>query len=596
MTSAKEQAAHFVANETAFHLGDLHTEQPHTKTIGLSMNLNANIQAGMRQLLSVEDDLPPMLDNILVSDEFAKLKAAMLQAIKTGHKIIFTGCGATGRLSIQLDSMWRTFWQDFGAGLSALNPDIPNREDITFSVMAGGDYALIKAVEGFEDFPDFGRHQIKGVGVAEDDVVVAITEGGETSFVIGTAWQGVDVNANVFFVYNNLSDVLCKHVKRSREVIESSDITCLDIATGPMAIAGSTRMQATTSELVVVGSALEAALYEYLSEYLSKGQLADLGIAEPQIDKGADIFRELLTKFDQDENLQSLCDFVTFEQDIYAESGRVTYASNRFLIDILTDTTERAPTFSLPPFRKCDDDVSAVSWAFVKHSMLSTEDTWFRLLGRQPRCLDWDSSVYASINAPQAITDNPPKLDVDELYKFQIGIEDTPSRYDVDSNALVMVTADFEEDYVKREGFLDGFKEMAKMYKDTAIISIGENPLDLGDAVNRQFYIKTGTPASPLNLWKRVTIKIVMNTVSTATMALAGRVTSNWMTCVQASNKKLVDRSTRLIAELTECDYPTACERVFEALEAVAEIDRTEHRVVSPVEYAIDKYGLAVQV
>ena len=61
------------------------------------------------------------------------------------------------------------------------------------SVMAGGDYALIKSVEGFEDFALFGRKQIAELGVASGDMVFAITEGGETSFVIGTAWQGVEV-------------------------------------------------------------------------------------------------------------------------------------------------------------------------------------------------------------------------------------------------------------------------------------------------------------------------------------------------------------------------------------------------------------------
>jgi N-acetylmuramic acid 6-phosphate (MurNAc-6-P) etherase len=63
---------------------------------------------------------------------------------------------------------------------------------LCISVMAGGDFALIKSVEGFEDFPDFGRHQLREAGVQKGDVVVAITEGGETPFVIGTAWEGLD--------------------------------------------------------------------------------------------------------------------------------------------------------------------------------------------------------------------------------------------------------------------------------------------------------------------------------------------------------------------------------------------------------------------
>ena len=65
--------------------------------------------------------------------------------------------------------------------------------------MAGGDFALIKSVEGFEDFTAFGKKQIADLGVSAKDVVFAITEGGETSFVIGTAWEGVEVGGEGLF-------------------------------------------------------------------------------------------------------------------------------------------------------------------------------------------------------------------------------------------------------------------------------------------------------------------------------------------------------------------------------------------------------------
>ena len=126
--------------------------------------------------------------------------------------------------------------------------------------MAGGDYALIKSVEGFEDFAPFGRKQIADLGVAPGDVVFAITEGGETSFVIGTAWQGLEAGARIFFVYNNPDDVLRAHVRRSREVIDEPRIEKVNLTTGPMAITGSTRMQATSIELLAMLTVLEMAL------------------------------------------------------------------------------------------------------------------------------------------------------------------------------------------------------------------------------------------------------------------------------------------------------------------------------------------------
>ena len=97
-------------------------------------------------------------------------------------------------------------------------------------------------------------------------MVFAITEGGETSFVIGTAWQGVDAGAKVYFVYNNPDEILCRHVERSREVIQDARIEKINLTTGPMAITGSTRMQATSIQLCVMLTILEMVVMELAAD------------------------------------------------------------------------------------------------------------------------------------------------------------------------------------------------------------------------------------------------------------------------------------------------------------------------------------------
>ena len=188
--------------------------------------------------------------------------------------MFFTGCGSTGRLSIQLVSIWRDFWQRQRARGLTCSPSAAEWEDRAFSVMAGGDFALIKSVEGFEDFTAFGKKQIGDLGVSAKDVVFAITEGGETSFVIGTAWKGVEVGAKVYFVYNNPDDILCKHVERSREVIQDPRIEKINLTTGPMSITGSTRMQATTIQLCVMLTVLEMVLRDLMAELEPDGPCA----------------------------------------------------------------------------------------------------------------------------------------------------------------------------------------------------------------------------------------------------------------------------------------------------------------------------------
>ncbi len=593
--SSREKARHFIENETPFHLGALPTEQAHPGTADLSMRIQSDVAAGVAQLLTVDEDIPPVASRVMQSEAFESLVGAFLQAMREERRVFFTGCGSTGRLSILLDAAWRECWQRLGPKLDKAGGTVPDLEDLTTSVMAGGDYALIRAVEGFEDFTRFGRHQLREAGVGAGDVVVEITEGGETSFVIGTAWEGVDAGARVFFVFNNPAGVLAEHVERSREVIEDGRITLLDLATGPMGIAGSTRLQATTAEFLVVATALETALRRFLEDHLPGAQLDAAGIPAPEPASRAQRFRALLDELRSPENLETLGEYVTFEADIYRDGGRVTYAADHYLLDIFTDTTERSPTFSLPPFRKFDDEVSAVSWAYVKHPLDSTPDTWKRVLHREPRCLEWDASVYRELDAPEAILQNPPKLDREELYRFRICREEDPTRYATEANALVLLTVGNEIEQMEQEGraspYLGGFRAMAGSFAGTAALGIGAPPP--AGVSERAFHIACELPPTPLALWEHMAAKLVLNTLSTATMALIGRVIGNWMACVEAGNKKLIDRATRLISELTGVDYRTACERLFEAIEVVTELRRSGKKVMSPVEWAVEKYGLA---
>ncbi|MHC4694619.1 MAG: N-acetylmuramic acid 6-phosphate etherase family protein [Planctomycetota bacterium] len=220
MSDAIEKAKKFLNEEKAFRLGELLTESSHPKTRTLSQTCKSNLADGIRLLQSVDEEIPPAVEKVFQQDTFKKLVETFGNALKENRRIFFTGCGATGRLSILLETAWRRFWRTLKQKHPDISARLPEIEDLTYSIMAGGDFALIKSVEGFEDFPDFGRFQLKQAGISPGDVVVAITEGGETPFVIGTAWEGLDTGAKVFFVYNNPSEMLQLHVRRSREIIE----------------------------------------------------------------------------------------------------------------------------------------------------------------------------------------------------------------------------------------------------------------------------------------------------------------------------------------------------------------------------------------
>ena len=594
MSNAIEKAKKFLKEEKAFRLGELLTESSHPKTRTLSETLRTNLSEGIRLLQSVDDDIPPAMEKVFQQDTFKELIKTFSNALKAGRRIFFTGCGATGRLSILLETAWQRFWRT----LKQKHPDIfakmPKMEDLTVSIMAGGDFALIKSVEGFEDFPDFGRYQLKQAGVGSGDVVVAITEGGETPFVIGTAWQGLDAGAKVFFVYNNPTNLLRRYVQRSREVIEEPRIQKLDLSTGPMAITGSTRMQAVTAELLVVGCALEIALTQFLKESLTASEWAKLGFSISSPENYHKLFVKLLTELSNPETVDIMARLTEFEENIYRRHGLITYMTDSAMLDVLTDTTERSPTFMIPAFRKQGDTRSPQSWAFVKNPFRPTQEAWRDMLQREPRGLEWGAKVYKQLNAPAALQAKPPSLGNTEIYKFRIGNEPETSRTDAPDSALVTIAVGEETDHLIRAS-LKGF---GSGYKRTAAIIIG--PATAAVKTDELFQFPCDLPKSPLQLWHHLAVKLILNTVSTATMVRMGRVVGNAMLWLSPSNKKLIDRGSRLISQLTECSYEQACIELHKTLEEVEsrslQASQGGHplaeEVPSPVALAIEHLGL----
>ncbi len=561
------QAKYFLEHETQFHLGMLPTEQPHPKTKGLAELLQQDVAAGLRMLLAIDQDVAATASRVFASEQFAQLVQVMSETLSAGGRICFSGCGATGRLSILLEACWRHYWQ---------NGDRANQ---VRSIMTGGDYALVRSVENFEDYASFGRQQVKEAGLGEGDVLVAISEGGETSSVIGTIWEAHERGARTFFVFNNPAEILAEHIERSREVIESPAVVILDICSGPMGVTGSTRMQATTAELLIVGAALELALAEVDPDAADGRTPQDF----------AENFRELLADLAEPAAVAAMAEWVGFERDLYENKGLVTYFADSCLLDIFTDTTERAPTFMLPPFRKSDDAVSPPSWAFVKSPLLSTADAWQRVLGREPRCLAWDRDLYVELGAPAHVHENPPRLDATEIQKFPIGREDDPSRYGATANAAVLaVLAAAVAGGEDASGLLTAFAAASGPFAARAAVVIGEEAPQVG-SVEPVYHIPCRIPATPLRLWERLAVKLPFNTVSTATMGCMGRVESNWMVHVETTNKKLIDRGSRLISELAGVDYETACYALHETNEELRKTAHAGQKRVSPVMLTIQK-------
>ena len=582
--SSQKRSEEFLQVSGQFKLGALVTESSHPVTANLSEVAKTDIAAALDLLFQADGDVLNKFREFAAAGRAEKIAATVLASIKSGGKIFFTGCGSTGRLSILLDSIWRDFWRQHksltrpAATFSHPMGEGTDLENRTFSVMAGGDYALIKSVEGFEDFTAFGERQIADLGVSAKDVVFAITEGGETSFVIGTAWAGVAAGAKVYFIYNNPDDILREHVQRSREVIQDERIEKMNLTTGPMSITGSTRMQATSIQLCVMLAVLEMVVRELVN---GRDALPRVRAADPQVSPANSVSAQFLAQLEtlhanlrSPEFLASLARLVALEESAYRGGGKNNYFADHLGADVLTDTTERSPTYCTPPFRKFDDATATESWAYLFLPEPDAVCAWRSILKREPRCVAWgDAEIRALVGEDRSPRTREiiGKISAAELMRFRIGADGVKNRPLGKGDSAIAVLSETEAARLDSPGnfFSSQLETARRTGAQAGIIFIGAEK----SAPRAPHSAIVHVPLPPTNFLldgvARVAVKLVMNALSTCTMVRLGRVMGNTMVWVVPSNLKLIDRATRYIARLAGLDYAAANALLFEIIEYV---------------------------
>ncbi len=468
MITSDQKAQQFLDISDQFRLGGLTTEAIHPLTRNLSYQADSELNSAIRTLHQV--DLLALVELRKHICQIYPLARDIQRTLKNGRKVYICGCGATGRLALTLETLWRQ------------NTKNKNMRDSVRSFMAGGDTALIRSIENFEDFADYGRRQLMEMEFSAHDLLIACTEGGETPFVIGAALQASEFSSSKpWFLYCNPDKELMNTAIRSRNVIANPAINKISLPVGPMAIAGSTRMQASTALLMAIG----ICLLNY-----DKNKQA--------IDTDFDIF----FNYWEDLNTDFLEPFINFETQSYRNQEHLFYETDpAYGITLLTDTTERAPTFSLFPFENFHKPSEPSSWCYLCLPGTNTSRTaWQQLLCRKPRTLEW------------------PELKGLASKKQLMG-------FDISKNIVK-----------KRQTIIPGPHHCFRIIPCKAGLI---------------FYLKGNkyvlrTPFQH-DLYSHLLLKMILNTHSTLVMGRMGRYQGNIMTWVKASNNKLIDRAIRYI-------------------------------------------------
>lgn len=158
------------------------------------------------------------------------IAAAVEQAaacLRKAGRLIYVGAGTSARIGVQ----------DGAELLPTFNWPA---ERVAFAI-AGGETALLRAVENAEDSSEAGVRRIVELGVGPDDVVIGIAASGTTPFTVSALEAAQAHGALTIGIASNAGSRLlavCKHP--------------ILIETGMEPVAGSTRLKAGTAQKVVL--------------------------------------------------------------------------------------------------------------------------------------------------------------------------------------------------------------------------------------------------------------------------------------------------------------------------------------------------------
>jgi N-acetylmuramic acid 6-phosphate etherase len=165
--------------------------------------------------------IKPALPNI------AQAVDCIVAAFQNSGRLIYIGAGTSGRLGI-LDAV-------------ECVPTFSVSDDMVLGIIAGGEKAIKRAVEGAEDNQAAAIVDLEHAKLTANDVVVGIAASGRTPYVISALRYARKIGAKAVSVSCNPDSAIAKE----------ADIE-ICAAVGPEILTGSTRMKSGTAQKLIL--------------------------------------------------------------------------------------------------------------------------------------------------------------------------------------------------------------------------------------------------------------------------------------------------------------------------------------------------------
>ncbi len=201
---------------------NLTTERQNPQTLHLD---ELSIREACRLMNEEDAQVAKAVGEELTSIE--KVIEKVIEAFRKGGRLIYIGAGTSGRLGV-LDA-------------AECVPTFGVEPTMVVGLIAGGQKAMLTAVEGAEDSLDLAEEELRQIQLAKNDVVIGIAASGRTPYVIGGLRYAQDVGA-----------VTCSLSCNKEALISKEAQLAIEVDCGPEFLTGSTRLKAGTAQKLIL--------------------------------------------------------------------------------------------------------------------------------------------------------------------------------------------------------------------------------------------------------------------------------------------------------------------------------------------------------
>lgn len=203
-------------------LGTLKTEGRNQNTLHIDKMTTLEMMTVMNnENRVVEDAIATQLSEIAAAVDI------IAERLNAGGHLIYIGAGTSGRLGV--------------VDASECPPTFGVDPRLVRGIMAGGEGAMFRAVEGAEDDEARGAEELIADGVLAGDVVVGLSASGGAPYVLGALKKAREIGAIPL-------GITCNPDSRMHAVC---DVTIAPYV-GPEVITGSSRLKAGTAQKLVL--------------------------------------------------------------------------------------------------------------------------------------------------------------------------------------------------------------------------------------------------------------------------------------------------------------------------------------------------------